>query len=209
MAPNSNSGGRLSRAISRGLCSPSLAARRLGHVEVGTSEDRVLIRVCGRATHLLAQPMTSFARQMLKVGYRKYELDLGECESLDSTIAGVLAGISMKLDGGPGTVILRRLPAQCKDLLDRVGVFRFFDPESDGPALDIGRFELQALPLAACSLEAWTATVIEAHQLLVKADAKNEPRFKELLEFLGTDLSSEEAVIPLQLPEQGLSRWKH
>jgi anti-anti-sigma regulatory factor len=188
-----------------------MAQTAAGRVEVGTSGDRVLVRVSGRATHAISQPLRDFGKEMMHRGYRSFEVDLCTALHLDSTFAGVLAGLSLKLKQLGGTMTLINTPARCIELLATLGIEKLFprgEPKSaEGPANDAP--PLTSLPLAARSLEAWAGTVIEAHQLLVKADDRNEARFRDLLQLLEEEVGGPALPIAARMPEQRVRRWKH
>lgn len=102
-----------------------------GRVEVGTRGDRVLFRVSGRATHRVSQPVRDFARRVVQVGCRRFEIDLAPCIHIDSTFAGVLALVSLKLKQEGGSLTLRTIPASALDLLSSLGIERAFELAHD------------------------------------------------------------------------------
>lgn len=169
-----------------------------GRVEVGVDGDRVLVRIVGAATHRICQPVQEFALAMVSVGYRRFEVDLGVCSQLDSTFAGVLAGVSIKIAADGGTVTLLRLPPACAEALGGLGVHGLFThrPET-APLLEV--HSLRPLPLEPKSFEAWACMVLEAHELLSRTNARNRHRLREVLEYL---MDSGARVLP-ELPPRG------
>ena len=165
-----------------------------GRVEVGVDGDRVLVRVVGRATHQICQPVQEFGLAMVSVGYRKFEVDLGMCVHLDSTFAGVLAGLSIKVTADGGTVTLLRVAPSCSEALMGLGVHGLFAHEHGRNRLEV--HSMRPLPLEAKSVEAWASMVLEAHELLSCANAENRHRLREVLEHL---MDSRRAVLP-ELP---------
>ena len=157
-----------------------------GRVEVSSTGDEVRIRVTGRATHLISQPLREYAWQMIRRGSRAFFIDLADCLYLDSTFAGVLVGMSMKLKGVDGVLTLQRVPARCAELFATLGVEALFKfDERPSPPSDL---QPQALPMAARSREAWAGTILEAHRLLAEAERANETRFEDVIEFLKSEL---------------------
>ncbi len=182
-----------------------------GQIWVGTLEQTVCVRVQGRATHLHGQPLRDVAREMLNRGFNRVELDLGKCTYMDSTFLGVLVGISMRLEKmGADKLAIFRISPRNLELFKTLGVDRFFQLDSPG-AMARGDALTDARELAEAhqATPSWANTVVEAHQLLVESDDRNEPRFKELLTFLKEDLARKEPTMPGLLADEGARRWKH
>ena len=158
-----------------------------GRIEVGSSGSQVRIRVSGRATHLVSQPLREYSGKMMRHGYREFVIDLTDCTYLDSTFAGVLAGISLKLRQSDGTVTLQRVPPRCAELLATLGIeplFQIVVACLPNEGLEV---PMQLLPVAARSHEAWAGTILEAHRLLAEAERANESRFEDVVEFLKSE----------------------
>lgn len=174
-------------------------------------DQTVCVRVQGRATHLHGQPLRDVAREMINRGFTRVELDLGRCTYMDSTFLGVLVGISMRLEKqGADRVVIFRISPRNLELFKTLGVDRFFQMNSPGAmAREDEVNNAKALPQARSSTPAWASTIIEAHQLLIDTDDRNEPRFKELLTFLKEDLARKEGTVPAPSSDEGARRWKH
>ena len=156
-----------------------------GRIEVGTSGGQVRIRVDGRGTHLISQPLREYCGEMMQHGYRDFVVDLTSCVYLDSTFAGVLAGISLTVRKNAGSVTLERVPPRCAELLAMLGIDPLFQVVAAAPNLGPAPVVLHPLPMVARSREAWANTVLEAHRLLAEAERSNERRFADVIEFLG------------------------
>jgi anti-anti-sigma regulatory factor len=159
-----------------------------GRVEVGNGDSLVQVRVGGRANHLIAQPLREFGNEMMRRGYREFRIDLQDCLYIDSTFAGVLSGLALKLKDLGGTVTLLRSPDRCTELLMTLGVDPLFAfDESPLPPLAPDA-PMRLLPMAARSREAWASTILEAHRLLAQAEGANDRRFEDVVEMLRNDL---------------------
>lgn len=102
-----------------------------------------------------------------------------------------------------------RITPRNLELFTTLGVDRFFEMNSPTAAAHrpSDSSNLAALAAGQPVERAWAGTVIEAHEFLVEADERNEPRFKELLTYLKEDLAKNEA--PRTGPaEASASRWK-
>lgn len=163
-----------------------MARASAGRVEVCTAGTAVRIRVSGRATHLISQPLREYGVQMIRRGLRDFVVDLSGCVYLDSTFAGILAGLAMKLKAAGGALTLRQVPARCSELIATLGIESLFGFD-DQATTDTN---MEALPGAARSREAWAGTIVEAHKVLARAEQSNEGRFEDVLEFLRTELPS-------------------
>jgi anti-anti-sigma factor len=163
---------------------------RSGRIRVGTAADAVFIHVDGRGTHLNSQPLGECLGEMIHRGYRTIRLDLQTCSYMDSTFLGVIASACLRLKGLPnGRFILANVGPRNLELLRTLGIERFFEFEGQGDGAVSMPMSLEALPESACSLEEMGSTMLEAHRTLAECDARNLPRFKDVIDFLEHDLS--------------------
>lgn len=165
-----------------------MAQPTTGRIEACSSGSEVRLRVSGRATHIISQPLREYAWQMIRRGYRDFFIELTDCLYLDSTFAGVLAGTAMKLREAGGKLTLVCLPPRCAELLVTLGIEPLFNYSAAPLSDPQPGSELQALPMAARSREAWAGTILEAHRLLAEAERANETRFEDVLEFLKSEM---------------------
>jgi len=161
-----------------------------GRVEVGTSGGQVRIRVSGRANHLISQPLREFAMRMVREGCRDFRVELRDCLTIDSTFAGVLAGLSLKLKELAGSVTLVRVPPRCAELLATLGIDGLFGWGADVPGRESDTSKLATLPSSARSKEAWASTILEAHRLLASADPANAGGYEDVVEVLKADAAN-------------------
>lgn len=183
-----------------------------GQIWVGTLDDTVCIRVQGRATHLHGQPLRDACRELIHRGLLRFELDLGKCSYMDSTFLGVLVGISMrlqKLNADP--LVIYRISPRNAELFKTLGIDRFFRIDSPGALARAEGPLKDAHPLAEVkqATPAWATSVIEAHEILIESDDRNEPRFKDLLTFLKEDLAKREGAVTDPHASPGTRQWRH
>ncbi len=160
---------------------------------VNCMSDDVLVRVVGRGTFQNGPPLRRFALDMIKHGLQHFTIDLGQCQVMDSTFLGMLAGIGLHLrrDNGTGKVRIIEVNPHNLELLETLGLDRLFEvnaagtfkpehpfpPEGDFrklPGTDLA--ELAARP---DKLEA-AGMMLEAHDNLIQADRRNEEKFEEV-----------------------------
>ena len=59
--------------------------------------DAVIIRIRGYASYLNASLLSNFIKQTEKLHYKRYCILFEECDGLDSTCLGILAGLLLRL----------------------------------------------------------------------------------------------------------------
>jgi len=175
-------------------------------ISAGCSENRVYIRVAGRGTFQNSQPLRQFALQKIDEGAQEFIVDLGQCQGMDSTFLGVLAGIGLRLrrDGKPATVHVANIDPRNLELLRTLGLDRLLTVNSSTlpPLAETEYRELPDTDLAGLEhpvgKDETADLMIEAHDNLVRADERNAPKFRELTRFL-----QERAERRRQRPESG------
>jgi anti-anti-sigma regulatory factor len=132
--------------------------------------------------------MKEYARRMIQRGSRAFVIDLAECELMDSTFMGTLAGIALRLrEIGSGSLTVLNPNTRNLSLLENLGLDHLFSFElPEGVRAMPQPAAQQTLP-AAQDAAAQHATVLSAHEALVEADPENEERFKDVLELLKQD----------------------
>jgi anti-anti-sigma regulatory factor len=132
--------------------------------------------------------MKEFTRRMIQRGSREFVIDLLECELMDSTFMGTLAGIALRLrEIGSGSLTVLNPNTRNLSLLENLGLDHLFSFElPEGVSAAPKQAAQQTLP-AASDAAAQHATVLSAHEALVEADPENEERFKDVLELLKQD----------------------
>ncbi len=150
-------------------------------MQVGLSGPAVWIRVIGRGSFQNSGGIKQVAAKMSALGRREFIIDLKDCELMDSTFMGTLAGIALKLgDGGRMSVI--RANARNRQVLTNLGLDRILSLADIAPAAppqDTLR-DIEGLPPE----KADRAAIIEAHENLVAANPENAIRFKDVIDFL-------------------------
>lgn len=159
-------------------------------MQVAVAGPSVWIKVDGRGTFQNSAGLREFATQMTRRGLREFVIDLTDCELMDSTFMGTLAGIALRLgDGGKVRVI--RPNERNRNVLSNLGLDRIMQvetapaPEPEAPGWHAASGGQPA--------EEKKQAIIEAHENLVAANPENAVRFKDVLEFLRDGEAGEEA----------------
>jgi len=157
-------------------------------VQVGVAGPSVWIRVAGRGSFKNSAGVKEFASEMTRRGHRDFIVDLGECELMDSTFLGTLAGIALKM-GGDGSVRIVRANPRNRQVLQNLGLDRVLALEDEpAPSAPTGAWSDASESAAPTKRE----TIIEAHESLVAANPENAVRFKDVIEFLKQERTEEE-----------------
>lgn len=150
-------------------------------MQVGLAGPVVWVRVEGRGTFQNSTGLKEFATEMMKRDHKEFVIDLKNCELMDSTFMGTLAGIAMRLGSG-GKLHVVHPNARCRQVLKNLGLDRVVSVDDDAPVGAPGE------PLRDAEgnppREAKRETIIEAHENLVAADPANAVRFKDVIDFL-------------------------
>ncbi len=133
---------------------------------------------------------------MIQRGNRYFVVDLAHCEIMDSTFMGTLAGIALRLrEVGSGKLSVIEPNARNMQLLQNLGLDHLFSFE-----LPEGVISLPYGPSAGAIVASKAdpipqseqqKTIIDAHEALIAASPANEEKFKDVLELLKQESSSE------------------
>ena len=157
-------------------------------VQVGLAGDTAWVRVVGRGSFQNSAGLKEFANEMTRLGHRKFVVDLKQCELMDSTFMGMLAGIALRI-GDQGSVKITGANTRNRQVLTNLGLDRILTVESGSSAPP------QPADLHDASAVAGREAIIKAHENLVTVDPENAVRFKDVLEFL-KDQKAEEQGSP-------------
>lgn len=160
-------------------------------VLVGCIERTVWVKVEGRGNFQNSAGLKEFVKQMIQRGYRDFVVDLRDCEQMDSTFMGTLAGVALRLrEIGQGGLRVVNANERNAGLLSSLGLDQLFTVED----VVVGR---EIVPGAVAPLQQMPGIGAEerkqlirvAHENLVEADSANATKFKDVLEFLRQELN--------------------
>jgi anti-sigma B factor antagonist len=152
---------------------------------VDAESDPVVIRIEGRANFKNCGSLRDFVMEMCRRGRTRFVLDFRNCESMDSTFLGVVAGAAIELrkPATQGSLVASRLGERNLELIRNLGLHRLLtvDMGTSGPKVEQCTTALGS----AAGSEAETARlVLKAHEDLVNADEGNRAKFQDVLTFL-------------------------
>ncbi len=154
------------------------------------------MRVEGKGSFLNSGSFKEFAREMVDRGFREFVIDLSNCQAMDSTFMGTMAGIALRLkELGHGHFHVVHCGERSRELLSGLGLDQIFSIHSNGSAAP----ECEALKREAASASSQSNKVetkkdmLDAHEALCEAAPQNFSRFKDVLDYLKQDLHHEKA----------------
>jgi anti-sigma B factor antagonist len=180
----------------------------MSKILVARSADLGFIKVVGRGSFQNSGCLKAFYQQLLKEGVRRFVVDLEACTYLDSTFLGILLGLGLKLkEVGPGLLHILNASPRNLELLKNLGLDRLIHIEGSGaPSGAVGAVRglangsgsgllngvredrLDEMPCPVPTKAEAAPTILEAHVNLMEFDARNIPKFKDVVEFLREDL---------------------
>lgn len=165
-------------------------------MSVAVVEKMAFIKLPGRANFGTSVDFKTLINELRDQGVSHFVLDLGECVTMDSTFLGVLAGLALRNSDGKEIsaggeklkLDLLNPNPRVADLLDNLGVVHLFNilQQPENPCTAI--FEPVSSDRPAPSKEELSRNCLEAHELLMRINPENIPKFKEVTAFLAEDL---------------------
>lgn len=153
---------------------------------VAEDDAFIQIRLIGRATFAISQSLRSCALRGLESRRPHIHIDLSECESMDSTIMGVLGMIGLRAKQYGLQVEIVNANDRLKKMLGSLGVGRLFRYTHSTD----NRVDWQALCQTEADASATEQTMLDAHETLMELDDENIPRFQDVVDYLKKDLDA-------------------
>jgi anti-sigma B factor antagonist len=158
-------------------------------LKVAVADSVVFLKIAGRACFSISVDLKNLVEELRGKGCTAFVLDLSQCSIMDSTILGMLTGLSLKLEQlphSPSTHYIRLLNPndRISALLDNLGVATHFQV-SMGVSPERALAEIIACRATPAEL---AATSLEAHETLMAVNPDNIPKFKDVAQFLAEDI---------------------
>jgi len=168
-------------------------------LQVCVGDSVVCIKIAGRATFHVSFDFKTLVLRLRQKGYTRFILDLTDCQLMDSTFLGVMAGLGATFHAGrngdpPATLELLNPNQRILDMLENLGIghfFRLIDKNAPTPTTPAAETELERAPsesVAAADKRVLSRTCLEAHKFLMEINPANVPKFKDVTRFLEEDL---------------------
>lgn len=151
-----------------------------------------VMRVTGRGNFQNSVSVRQFAQCLASEGKpEKFIMDLGNCETLDSTFMGVLASLSLQQErSGRKRLVLVKANEHIQKLLKTLGLARLLEIRANNACSTLEQAEgkLEPARQKPVSHEEQIAHTLEAHRILVSVDEDNEVRFQSVINYLEKSL---------------------
>ncbi|MBI1883016.1 MAG: STAS domain-containing protein [Chlamydiae bacterium] len=158
-----------------------------GAIEVGTTHQKVFVKVKGRGDFLNSQALKDFINTMMEKGLTDFLIDLKECKTMDSTFMGVLAGTALQLKNKyQKKITLFHVEEHNLQLLTTLGIHIFLNivpHELEEPV------QLETLPAVETSKSNTAQEMLKAHAVLMEISEENKIKFKDVYEYLKEEIN--------------------
>ncbi|MEX2581127.1 MAG: STAS domain-containing protein [Verrucomicrobiales bacterium] len=167
---------------------------------VGCLGSVAWVRVNGSANHENAACIKDFLMSRFDRGWRRFVVDLQNCRGIDSTFIGMLYRLASLVEatGTGGKVEVINPGERNENSICKLGLDNLIKIDRHGGGWEREQLLIEqniSQPLACPPLgkREKTELVLEAHEALVAANAENENRFCDVVEFLRQDLEAQKA----------------
>lgn len=154
-------------------------------LQISALDGGFLITVRGRANFDYAVPLRELAGQLTPDSW--LQIELTDCEAMDSTFMGVLTMLALKMRKHGKQVMLLGANEILLKLLRDLGVAKLFKVISENEQKSGQGVEIKTS--AVNDMLTTAETVAEAHRALVGADNANAEKFKQVIEFADQDVA--------------------
>ena len=161
---------------------------------VGQVSELVWMRVEGKGSFQNSVQVKRCFQMMMEKGERHFIVALERCPIMDSTFLGTLTGAALNLRETGGEVCVLNANTRNQQLLTSLGLDYILDVDYDGTkhcaerrlvSADLGSCVDATTP---CSKDEQAEHVLEAHKALTSANEQNAGRFRDVIEFLESEL---------------------
>jgi anti-anti-sigma factor len=166
------------------------------NLSVWVGDNLVCVKIAGRASFQSSVAFKTLINTLRAQGHKRFVLEVSECQLMDSTFLGVLAGLGVKFSeerngSEQATLGLLNPSDRISDLIENLGIDHLFQIHK-GAAPAVGELNPIAKPECAPDRKETTRTCLEAHRLLMEINTANVAKFKDVTRFLEEDLKKME-----------------
>ena len=167
---------------------------------VGCLGSVAWVRVNGAAGHENAACIKDFLSRRFDNGWRKFVIDLQSCRGIDSTFIGMLYRLASMVDaeGEGGSVEVINPGERNEKSICKLGLDNLIKIDRNGQRWEkeqalVEKNISQPLTCPPLGKREKTELILDAHEALIAANAENESRFCDVVEFLRQDLEAQKA----------------
>jgi anti-anti-sigma factor len=166
-------------------------------LSVWVGDKIVCIKIAGRASFQSSVDFKTLINTLREQGHKRFVLEVSECQLMDSTFLGVLAGLGLKFSDDrnghePASLELLNPSERVFDLIENLGIEHLFRIHKGTAAPATGELNPVEKPTSTPDRKETTRTCLEAHRLLMEINPANVAKFKDVTKFLEEDLKKQE-----------------
>ena len=152
---------------------------------VDPDSSPVAIKIVGRASFMNVAPLKGFLKGSIGSGVVKFVVDFSECDGMDSTVLGILAGTALQLrrKKPAGSIVLCRLDARNLSSIKSLGLHRIATLDQGQQCMNLGAVQESLDGSKLDELEN-ARMCLEAHENLVEADEGNRSKFQNVIDLM-------------------------
>jgi len=143
--------------------------------------DPVVLQVKGRASFDNCAAVRTFFADCRQRRQKSFVVDLKDCQGMDSTFLGILAGLANEVSALEGQLLLTRPSESLMSVIRNLGLDKLLHIAED---LDTPAGPTQTLPAETLSEIEQARMVLHAHENLVEANPATRPNFLDVIDFL-------------------------
>ena len=156
-----------------------------GETIVSGGGERYAVKATGRATFECVAPLRTLAKELDTAEFKQVDVDLADCQGMDSTYMGVLAMIALRAKKIGAVISIYNASELAKTQLFGLGLKKLF-LFTEG-TVTMGE-PAAAAPDAPVDQITHATTVLEAHKTLMDVDQDNIEKFEKVVDFVQKDL---------------------
>ena len=156
-------------------------------LDVGETDGYVWVRVKGKGTFTTSPPLKSYVERNIEGGVHRFVIDLGDCQAMDSTFMGTLAGLATRLSKiVGGRLQLNGVCDRNRQSLEDLGLDAVIeiDPRESEWRDHVEEVRGRLEPLTEETDVSDAAHLLEAHKKLCEANEENVKKFSTVLDVL-------------------------
>lgn len=146
--------------------------------------DAVVIRIKGYANYLNASVLSNFLKRMQDLHHKRYCILFEECDGLDSTCLGVLAGLLLRLKKENGICLFCGLKPRPLECVRMVGLDKFACIVEETPFSVLAGQDMNKNISDKNEAQITPELVLQAHKFLLELNAHNKVRFQDVISLL-------------------------
>ena len=156
-----------------------------GETIISGRGERYAVKVTGRATFECVAPLRALAKELDTADFKRVDVDLADCQGMDSTYMGVLAMMALRAKKINAVITIYNANDLCKNQLYGLGLKKLFQ-FTEG-TVEMGEPSAAAANAPVDQITHAT-TVLEAHKTLMDVDQDNVEKFEKVVDFVQKDL---------------------